>query len=156
MPSARRRALALTVSQDSSALMKIIDRAAMDPNFDVAKLEKLLEVRERWEAAEAKKAFHAAMAELKADIPAILKSKHVNIPGAARFTHATLADVCDAVIPALSKHGFSHKWEIEQKDRDIIVTCALTHQLGHQERTTCAARRTTRGRRTRSSRSPRR
>lgn len=125
-----------TVSQDASALMKIIDRAAMDPNFDVAKLQQLLEVHERWEANEARKAFVAAMSRFKAEVPTILKSKAVNIPGGAQFSHATLAAVCDAVIPRLSEFGFSHGWEIDQKDRQITVTCVMTHELGHEKRTT--------------------
>jgi hypothetical protein len=33
------------VSADASSLMKIIDRAAMDPTFDVAKLQALLVVK---------------------------------------------------------------------------------------------------------------
>jgi len=119
---------------DAGALMKLIERVATDPQFDVAKLKELLDVRERWEGAEAKKAFVRAMAQLKGDIPAILKSKLVNIPGAAKFSHATLADVCDAVIPALSKYGFSHRWEIQQNGH-ITVACILTHELGHSERT---------------------
>ncbi|HEX8106736.1 MAG TPA: ERF family protein [Kofleriaceae bacterium] len=121
---------------DSSALMKIIERASTDKDFDVAKLEKLLEVKERWEAAEAKKAFVAAMAAFKAEPTTILKQKAVNIPGGAQFNHATLAAVVDGVVANLSKHGFSHRWEVIQQDKLIIVSCILTHELGHQERTT--------------------
>lgn len=132
--SARERLPA--VSHDASSLMKIIDRAAMDPAFDVAKLEQLLKVKQQWEENEARKAFVAAMAAFKADPPTILKSKHVDIQGGAKFSHATLASVCDGVIASLSQHGLSHKWEIEQKDKLITVTCILTHALGHQERTT--------------------
>lgn len=125
-----------TVSHDASALMKIIDRAAMDPNFDVVKLKELLAVKERWDETEARKAFVAAMARFKAEPTVILKQKAVNIPGGAQFNHATLAAVVDGVVANLSKHGFSHRWETEQKDRNITVTCILTHELGHQERTT--------------------
>lgn len=126
----------LVVATDASSLMKIIDRAAMDPQFDVAKLEQLLAVKERWEATEAKKAFVVAMAQFKANPPAIIKGKAVDIPGGAKFSHATLAAVCDGVVAALSQHGFSHKWEVAQADKLITVTCVITHQLGHQERTT--------------------
>ena len=49
------------VSADASALMKIIERAAGDQNYDVAKLEQLLAVKERWEATEARKAYVTAL-----------------------------------------------------------------------------------------------
>ena len=132
----RARAPMPAVSTDSSSLMKIIDRAALDPSFDVAKLEQLLAVKERWDETEAKKAFVAAMARFKAEPTVILKQKAVNIPGGAQFSHATLAAVVDGVVANLSKHGFSHRWETEQKDKLITVTCIITHELGHQERTT--------------------
>lgn len=125
-----------TVAQDASALMKIIDRAAMDPNFDVAKLEQLLAVKERWDREEARKAFIAAMALFKAAVPEILKSKNVSIPGGAVFKHAELATVCDAVVPTLSKHGFAHRWKVGQAERLITVTCILTHERGHETETT--------------------
>lgn len=121
---------------ESGTLMQIIAKAAGDGNYDVAKLEKLLDVKERWEANEARKAFVSAMAAFKSDPPSILKSKEVNIPGGAKFSHATLAAVCDGVIASLSKYGFSHRWEVQQQDRLITVTCVITHTLGHQERTT--------------------
>lgn len=132
----RARAPLPAVSADSSSLMKIIDRAALDPNFDVAKLQSLLDVKERWDETEAKKAFVSAMSRFKAEPTVILKQKAVNIPGGAQFSHATLAAVVDGVVANLSKHGFSHRWETEQKDKLITVTCVITHELGHQERTT--------------------
>ena len=124
------------VAGDSAGLMAMINRAATDPAFDVAKLESLLAVKERWEATEARKAFVVAMAQFKSDPPSILKSKAVDIPGGAKFSHATLANVCDGVIASLSKYGLSHKWEVQQVEKAITVTCVLTHLLGHQERTT--------------------
>jgi hypothetical protein len=124
------------VSPDATAMMQIIDRAARDPNFDVDKLRALLEVKERWDREEARKAFIAAMALFKAEVPQILKSKNVSIPGGAVFKHAELATVCDAVVPALSKFGFAHRWKVGQAERLITVTCLLTHERGHETETT--------------------
>jgi hypothetical protein len=47
--------------------MKIIEKAAMDPQFDVAKLEHLLKVRDQWAATEARKAYNEAFAAFKAE-----------------------------------------------------------------------------------------
>lgn len=113
---------------------------AVQQNADIDKLQRLMDLQERWEATEARKAFVSAMAAFKADPPSILKSKQVNIPGGAKFAHATLADVCDGVCAALSKHGLSHNWETGQVDGSVTVTCVITHELGHSERTTLTAR----------------
>jgi len=110
-------------------------QVAVERGDDLEKLRQLMDLQDRWEAAQARKAYVAAIAAFKAEPMRILKSKQVNIPGGAKFAHATLADVCDGVVAALSKHGLSHKWELQQDGDRITVTCILTHEAGHSERT---------------------
>jgi len=100
------------------SMLSIIERAVMSPDFDVNKLTQLLELRERWEKTEARKAFVAAMNEF------------------THYNHATLDHVCDVVISGLSKHGISHRWTVAQDAGLIKVTCILTHEQGHSEETT--------------------
>lgn len=116
----------------SDALLRIVERAINSPDFDVNKLQALLDMRERWEANEARKAFVAAMNAFKANPPAISKNKHVHF-GQTEYDHATLDHVTDTITQALSKHGISHRWEVTQQDGKIRVTCVLTHELGHSE-----------------------
>jgi hypothetical protein len=113
---------------------------AVERGDDMDKLRQLMDLKDRWEAGEAKKAFVVAMAGFKSEPVEILKSKRVDIPGGAKFAHATLADVADGVCAALSKHGLSHRWETKQDGDLITVTCVLTHIDGHEERTTLFAR----------------
>jgi len=126
-------------AQDSTALMALINRVAVSPDYDVAKLEKLLELKERWDAEEARKMFVSAMAAFKSEPIQILKTKFVNILGGAKFAHATLADVVDAACAAMGRHGLSHKWETKQEGAKITVTCILSHELGHSESTSLFA-----------------
>lgn len=114
-------------------------KVAVEQGADLDKLQKLMDLQDRWEANQARKAFVTAMAGFKSEPIAILKSKHVNIPGGAKFAHATLADVCDGVCASLSKHGLSHKWETAQDKDAITVTCIITHEMGHSERATLSA-----------------
>lgn len=132
----------LVVQQESSALMALISKAATDPAMDVAKLKELLEVKERWEAGEARKAFVRALAEFKQDPPTITKNKHVGFTSrdgsaGADYWHATLDHVCDQIGERLSRKGLSFRWETKQDDKGMIsVTCVLQHVLGHSERVT--------------------
>ena len=57
--------------------MRLIERAATSADFDVSKLEKLLDVKEKWEANEARKAFVAALAAFKVSPPTVKKNKRV-------------------------------------------------------------------------------
>jgi len=113
---------------------------AMSQGADLDRLQQLMDLQERWEKNQARKAFVAAMAAFKAEPNEILKTKQVNIPGGAKFAHATLANVCDGVVANLSKHGLSHKWELSQDDKGMIsVTCVLTHEDGHSEQVKLSA-----------------
>lgn len=123
---------------EANAPMQML-RDAIAQNVDTDRLKALMDLQDRWEANEARKAFTSAMAAFKADPPTILKSKRVDIPGGAKFAHATLADVCDGVCASLGKYGLSHKWETKQDGSAITVTCIITHVKGHTERTVLTA-----------------
>lgn len=112
-------------------------QAAMDRGADLDKLQQLMDLQQRWEASEARKAFVAAMTVFKANPPDIIKTKLVSY-GNTSYKHATLADVCAAAIQGLAQVGISHRWGVDQSDR-ITVTCVLTHELGHSERVSMTA-----------------
>ena len=125
-------------AQDTRSLMAIIDRAAMDPQFDVAKLQALLAVKKEWEADEARKAFVVALNAFKANPPAVLKSTKVAF-GQTNYSHASLDSASEIIGAALAQVGISHRWNVEQADGKIKVTCILTHALGHSEQVTMEA-----------------
>lgn len=128
----------LPAVSDGGALMAIIERAASDPTFDPARLMQLLEVKDRWDATEARKAFVADMAEFKKNPPVIFKNKHVGFDsrrtgGSTAYDHATHAEVTYKIIAGLAQHGFSHRWVTTQPGGNVQVECVITHRLGHFE-----------------------
>lgn len=105
---------------------------AVQQGADLDRLEKLMALQERWDANEARKAYVAAMTAFKAEPITVLKAKHVHY-GNTQYDHAELSDVTDAIVPALSKHGLSHRWNVKQDGATITVECVMTHELGHSE-----------------------
>lgn len=110
-------------------------RLAVETGSDLEKLEKLLALQERWEANEAKKAYHEAMAQFKANAPKIIKDKQ-NAQYKSMYT--TLGNLVNTVNPELSKHGLSASWDIFQNGI-IKVTCKMTHRMGHSEHAEASA-----------------
>lgn len=104
---------------------------------DLANLDKMLDLQMKWEANEARKAYVAAMAAFKAEPMEIFKRKAVGYKTKegdfVGYMHAELSDVTDAVVPAMGKHGLSHRWDIQQGTGQITVNCQITHALGHSE-----------------------
>ena len=67
---------------------------AIEKGADLDKLEKVLAIQERYEANQARKAYHKAMSEFKANPPTIDKDKSVSFgAGKTAYKHASLYNV---------------------------------------------------------------
>lgn len=97
---------------------------------------KLMDLQERHEANEARKAFTKAMADFKAEGIDIIKNKTVKVEGGPTYRHATLDEIVNTVAPVLTKYGLSHRWSVDQQGDRIRVTCVVQHVLGHSESVT--------------------
>lgn len=116
---------------------------AIASGADLTQLEKLMSLQERWEANEARKAYHEAMAAFKANPPKIKKDKKVGYDsqkgGKVGYSHASLGNVTESINSRLSEHGLSAGWTVNQRGVEISVTTKITHKQGHSEETTLVA-----------------
>lgn len=112
--------------------MEMLNRA-LEQGADIGLLEKLMALQERWEANQAKKAFDAALAAAKGEIPTIVR----NAKGHNDKMYADFSAIAKAIDPILGTHGLSYRFRTQQADR-IVVTCILSHKDGHAEETTLA------------------
>jgi hypothetical protein len=124
----------ITVSQPaSSGALTPMDMLshAVERGADLDMIEKLMNLQERWEASQARKAFDEAISAAKADIPPIERTGK----GHNDKRYATFAAIARVVDPIISQHGLSYRFRTSQGDR-ISVTCILSHKSGHFEETT--------------------
>ena len=108
---------------------------AMKAGMSISDMRGMLELQKDWEANEARKAYVQAMSDFKRNPPEIFKLKD-GVCSGTQYMHATLGDVTTAIMQALAEHGISHRWDTSQETGRIVVTCILTHKLGHSETTT--------------------
>lgn len=96
-------------------------------------VEKMMELQERWEANEARKAYNKAMTRFRENLrPAHKSGKNAHL----RTTYATFDDIVQAVSGPLGDAGFSYSFKQEQSERQAVtVTCTITHSGGHSEST---------------------
>jgi len=104
---------------------------AVSSGADIAILEKLMALHERWDANQARKAFDEAVAAAKKQIPPITR----NATGHNAKKYADFAAIARVVDPIIGAHGLSYRFRTTQTDR-ISVTCILSHKAGHSEETT--------------------
>lgn len=112
--------------------------AFLQAGGNIEQLNHMMDLQDRWEANEARKAFTAAMTGFKAEPVQIYKRKNVSFNDVS-YMHAELSDVTDAIGPALAKHQLSYRWNIHQEGGAIKVDCILTHVKGHSETVTLSA-----------------
>lgn len=118
-------------ASESAAILSVIERMAMNKDIDPERVERFIELKRQIDADAAKKAFNAAVAEAKAQIPAAEKNStgHNNKKYADFYAYAKVVD------PIISALGLSYRFRTDQTDR-ISVTCVLTHEGGHSEENT--------------------
>jgi hypothetical protein len=118
-------------------------RLAIERGADMNQIERFLDLQKRCEDDAARRAYVHAMAAFKTEPLAIVKSKAVGYKTKegdfVGYKHAELSDITDVALPAMAKHGLSHKWDIRQESGTIYVDCIVTHELGHSEKVTMFA-----------------
>lgn len=122
--------------------MALLQIAVQKSDLSIERMEQLLSLQIRWEENEARKAYHKAIADFKTESISILKNKRVGYSNSkgqfVGYSHATLGNIVQTIIPIMSKHGLSHYWEVRQEN-EISVTCKLLHSLGHSTSVTMSA-----------------
>ncbi len=120
---------------------------AVEGGADPEQVKQLMDLQERWEANQARKAYVRAMTAFKANPPTLIKTAKASFEargGRTEYTYVTLAAAVAVITPALSMHGLTHRWSTDQSN-GIAVTCVLTHEGGHSESETQRAEADTTG-----------
>lgn len=120
----------MEAASETSAVLSMIARAASDPNVDIDKMERLLVMRDKAMALQARTAYDDAMADMQPELPVIGERGDA----AGRYTFALWEDIQTAIKPVLQRHGFALTFRTDTKD-GITVTGILSHRAGHREET---------------------
>jgi hypothetical protein len=122
--------------------MEMLDRA-VSSGASVDTLTQLMNLQERWEANQARKAFNEAIASAKANMPAIIKTRKVDFTtqkGRTNYQYEDLASIMNQIGPVLSANGLDVRYRTQaEPNQPISVTCIISHRMGHSEENTLMA-----------------
>jgi hypothetical protein len=116
------------------AFLAMIAAAARDPQVDIAKMQQLLEMRERLMAQQAEMAYTEAMNRVQNAVPPIYKTRKIIVKGQLRSKYAALEDIDKLLRPLIIQEGFSLSSSTEDvppKSTKLILT--VKHRMGHKE-----------------------
>ena len=115
---------------DAEAFIRMIERAARDPNVDIDKMERLLQMQERVISRNAKTAYNAAFARMQPELPSIEKKGKSN-----SGLYGKWEDIQAGIQPVLARHGFALSFKVNVAPGAITVTAILHHEDGHDDST---------------------
>ena len=120
----------------SASMLAVIERVATDPNADIDKMERLLQMHERMLDRQASAEYTAALAAMQPELPSIKERGRIkNNSGQVQSTYALWEDINHAIKPVLQKHGFALSFRTLTEDKQVRVTGVLAHKGGHSEQT---------------------
>jgi hypothetical protein len=118
----------LPVANDPMSILA----AALERGIDTDQLSKLMDLQERYDKNEARKAYFEALAASAIDMPVVTKDR-INLQYDSQYS--SKENMINTIGPHLSKFGLSHRWQLDQS-AGIAVTCVLSHVAGHSESVT--------------------
>jgi hypothetical protein len=125
------------VAPAEASVFSAIERIMTDPNASVERANQAFEFYQKVQADQARKAFDAAMADAKAEMPAILKNRVVDFTsqkGRTNYKHEDLGEIARTIDPVLGRHGLSYRFRTTSAPNEpILVTCIVSHRLGYSE-----------------------
>lgn len=105
---------------------------AIEKGLDAEQLNRLMDLKDRHEASEARKAFAQAMQQCQVEMPRIAR----NATNAhTKSGYANLEAVTTAITPVYTKAGLTLSYGTGEprKPDDIRITCRVRHVAGHSE-----------------------
>lgn len=115
---------------ESAALLSVIERAASNPEVDVGKMERLMQMHERILARNAEQAFNDAMNTAQSHIGRIAANKE---NPQTKSWYPTYAALDREIRPVYSSNGFALSFDTEPSEVEsmVRVLCYVSHSAGH-------------------------
>lgn len=130
--------------ENADQFLSLIERIATDKSVDVAKMEAILNLKERILDKQAEAQFNQDYLSAKLEMPRVRKDGAVeyledkngpkNGPKVTAFKYAKYEDIDRAIRPVEQKYGFSRIFTTAHNPNSgggTIVHCTLLHQAGH-------------------------
>jgi len=117
-------------ANESTMMIQMIQRAAADPSVDVDKMERLMQMHERFVDRSAAAAFNAAMVRAQRRIKPVAK-KAFNAQ--TNSSYAKLEDIDQKISPEYTAEGFSLSFGTADSPLvgHLRIVCDVMHEQGH-------------------------
>ena len=116
--------------EQKDPLLSMIDKVCTDKDFDLSKMEKLIDMRNAELARQAQVDYAVAVSQMQSELPTVV----CDIDG-HNSKYASFDNIKKTVNPILSKYGFKDLYYINQNEKSVTINVKLMHKSGHFEET---------------------
>jgi hypothetical protein len=106
---------------------------AIETGAGIDTMERLFALAKEIREVRAKEAWYAAMADFQRDCPPIKKTKTANIRANFSYRYAPLDEIVSVIAPVMGPLGLSISWHSRVEPDKVVVSCRISHTLGHHE-----------------------
>lgn len=107
---------------------------AIEKGSSIEVMERLFDLKQRYDAGEAKKAYHAAITKFQNLRPELKRTSKVEFKQ-TKYSFCALPEIEKTIKEPLSKCKLSYRFENVYENEREGLECIVTHVLGHSERT---------------------
>lgn len=107
-----------------------IMQSAIENGATAESLQKLLDLQERYDANNARKAYNKALVAAQSEMPTVFKGRE-----AKNSKYASFDDIMRVIRPVLDAHGLAVSFAQSEDEKTLTITCKILHAQGHSEET---------------------
>jgi len=111
--------------------MQLVERAMAAGNMEL--VERFMALQERWEKAQAKKAYIVAFSQFKKNMPDVIKDMTNRQYDS---DYSSLANLVNEVSRVMAQYELHHQWDPVVTGNLVTMKCIVTHSGGHSESVT--------------------
>ncbi len=113
-------------------MVSMIERIALDPDADLEKLERMLQMKERMESERDRRAFSEAMSKCQSEMEPVARNKRNDQTNSNYSDLSAIYKICK---PVAGRHGFSFSVfpEKSQSQGFLAFRWSLRHSSGYEE-----------------------
>lgn len=121
-----------TPRSETASYVALLERAAMDPAFDLDRLQRLIELKDKALADAARREFNEAMVAAQKRLPQIVRDAE-NTQTNSRY--ATIEAIGAAIDPIITEHGFFQSFSSADcpVSNCYRIVCKTAHVGGHEQ-----------------------
>jgi hypothetical protein len=116
-------------------IMKMLETVISNPDADITKLERVIDLFDRMQRKQAEMAFYDDFAKFQGEIPVIPKDGEIIVNGVVRSKYSKYETIMKHIQPILTTYGLSVMFDPKFVNGTVEVTCQIGHKSGFTKTT---------------------